>query len=224
MPRIAVLSDIHGNLVALEAVLRVVNVHRVDEVYCLGDVFGYYPDGLDCLRMLDGIGCSLVMGNHEAMLTGQLSYTRQANDIHRISEDRARVPAKVLQRLAALPLDIRTTWGNRRTLLVHGHPSDPLGGYVFPDSELPPLPTGVEVCLCGNTHRGFVSEQEGRCVVNVGSVGMPRDRGDQAVFALVDTDPWRIGLVPVPLDTDAIRATYSSVHPLVLELLDRRSL
>ena len=94
MSRYAVLSDVHGNLPALAAVLQVVKEHQVDEVFCLGDVFGYYPEGPECLALLDEVGCTLLMGNHEAMLAGLLPYSAAADEVHRISDARRSTPLR----------------------------------------------------------------------------------------------------------------------------------
>ena len=127
------------------------------------------------------------------------------------------------ERLRGLPRSLTVDWGAHTVLLVHGSPDEPLTGYVFPDSVVPTLPEHVDFCFCGNTHRGFVADGREPHFVNVGSAGMPRDRGDRAQLAIVDSDPWRVELLSVALDVDTIRTRYAAVHPRVLALLDRRS-
>ena len=219
--RWAVLSDVHGNLPALEAGLARIGEQGCDRLLCLGDTYGYYPDGRACHELLRSVGAETLLGNHEAMLLGLLAIPETSRDVYRLDDvlsqdDRAALATALPWRSEDLP-------GGRRALLVHGTPHDPLEGYAYPDSDLALLgQTGYDVVLMGNTHRPFVSAAGSTRVANVGSVGLPRDIGDLGSFAVLDTETVEVEICRFPLDTEVIRSRYAQAHPAVLDVLDRR--
>ena len=219
----AFLSDVHGNWLALQAVMAEIAAQGCERVYCLGDVFGYLPDGEKCLESLGRLGAELLLGNHEAMLLGVLSVDPARGAVYRLP-GREALPAAVRRTLGGCrPWRECVSPAGKRLLLVHGSPWDPLQGYVYPDQE----PVGWEeldydYVFMGHTHHAFVNRQRRPCQVGVGSCGLPRDIGDQACFAVYDDRIDRVDLVRVPLDVATIRATYADVHPSVLACFARR--
>jgi len=217
---IAVISDIHGNIEALQSVLADVRRHGVREIICLGDIVGYGPHPTECLDIVRRISRLTVCGNHDlALLTFPFGFhdaARRAIDWHR----------KLLEpRPISWPRQ-RARWGYVRefpeqvevdgTLLVHASPRDPIMEYVDPND--PPakraemLAMVKRVCFVGHSHRpGVVTEdlifthpsdlsgmryrlRAGRkAIINIGSVGQPRDGDPRASYVLWD-DPvavWR---------------------------------
>jgi predicted phosphodiesterase len=219
--RWAVLSDVHGNLLALESCLARIEDLACQRVLCLGDTFGYYPDGVACHELLSSLPAEMLMGNHEAMLLGLLPIPESARDVYRLDEV---VSDEVRAALATtLPWRVDDLPRGKRALLVHGTPYDPLEGYAYPDSDLPFLgQLGYDVVLMGNTHRPFVATSGQTIVANVGSVGLPRDSGDLGSFAVLDTESLDVEINRFPLDATAIRTRYAQVHPAVLQVLERR--
>jgi predicted phosphodiesterase len=206
MSRILLVSDIHANLAALDAVLLDAESHGApDRVWCLGDAVGYGPQPNECLKRLNELGALAVAGNHELAALGSLSieeFNQQARAAAvwttGLLTDESREYA------GSLP---RTTVSGDFTL-VHGSPRDPVWEYLHNSDvaavNLPFLET--KHCVNGHTHvpvvlsalghhntvapdQGQVVElQEGRMFVNPGSVGQPRDGDPRASYAMLDDD------------------------------------
>ena len=110
-------------------------------------------------------------------------------------------------------------------LLVHANPATPLTGYVYRDSDFSRYASVPhDVIFMGHTHRPFSVRHGGKLFVNVGSVGMPRDHGALASFALFDTDRGSCRICRVRLDPEKINAAYGArIHSSVRQLLTRRT-
>jgi diadenosine tetraphosphatase ApaH/serine/threonine PP2A family protein phosphatase len=201
--RVGLLSDIHSNLVALEAVLAALG--KVDALWVTGDTVGYGPDPGDTLALLRERGALLVQGNHDrAVATGEgleLFHDRAADAalLHQrwlSSEDR--------DALAALPTVVKA----ERFTLCHGSLRDPLWEYVTSARAAGATLKLAETehCCNGHTHvpalYRLVGDQakethiteatayrlEERTMINAGSVGQPRDGDPRASFAVLDTE------------------------------------
>ncbi len=182
--RLGVISDIHGNLPALEAVRKA--LPPVDAVVCAGDVVGYNPWPAECLEYIRTQAIPTVQGNHDrevaadggtyfnSMAKAGLEYAHQE-----LTDDQ-------LEWLESLPTERFLTDG--RVHIVHGHPDDP-DRYTYPQSFSPSmLAEGVELLIVGHTHIQAVKEFEAGVVLNPGSVGQPRDGEPTAAFAVVELD------------------------------------
>ncbi len=167
MRKLAIISDIHGNLEALNAVLEDIRQRDVEMIYCLGDVIGYGPNPVECLEKV--IGCSefILMGNHEeAVLTGAFGFNptaKEAVDWTRnqlkpgwLSRSSTRARWDVLK---SLPL----AHTEDQYLFVHGSPRDPTMEYILKqDTEdlFGDVPEKIKeifeqidkVCFVGHTH------------------------------------------------------------------------
>lgn len=187
--RIAVLSDIHGNLPALEAVARDVERQGVDEIWCGGDVAWGGPWGADCIRYVRDAGWPTVRGNTDVWVTGDpqtvddpedRAQLRAMADAHALDEDDARW-------LAGLPLGHS---GPGSLLLVHASPSTPFSAPQpdAPAAEFTPYEGRATIVVYGHVHRAFVRRlAEGTIVCNAGSVGFPKD-SDSACYLILDQD------------------------------------
>ncbi|MGQ9589151.1 MAG: metallophosphoesterase family protein [Planctomycetota bacterium] len=216
--RYAILSDIHGNLTALRSVLSTLDRLAVDVYACLGDVVGYGPDPSPCLRELRKYNALFVAGNHDYAVCGKIdtanfnSYARSA-----IQWTRQSLSPADLDFLGALPLVLHLDGLD----LVHGSLYAPeLFDYVQTsyDAFLTMERMHAPVCFVGHSHVPvtFVQEQVicyridteisvrpfGKVIVNVGSVGQPRDKDPRASFAIYDTDKELVTIHRVPYDTD----------------------
>lgn len=222
--RVAFLADVHGNRLALEACLGALEAERVSRIFFLGDAVGYFPDAAAVIDLLAHAGAFCQQGNHEAMLLGTSLGTASEVVTH-IGQTARALDAETLHRIAGWPTTRSLDLQGRRLLCVHGSPADPLDGRVYPDTDLDPLgPEGPDVVLMAHTHRPFVREAAGRVYVNVGSVGLPRDRGDRGSFGLYDTDIGAFEILRFPIDRGAVAKTYGGlVHESVLDCLLRRS-
>ncbi|MBI3320640.1 MAG: metallophosphoesterase family protein [Candidatus Omnitrophica bacterium] len=228
--RYAVLSDIHGNLEALNAVLAHLTSERIDRYLCLGDVVGYGADPGPCLERLQACEAVIVAGNHEAACVGKLDldwFNEMARDALRWTRDRLRVPE--LDLLRRLPL----TEVVEPFTLVHA-------SLVYPDRfhYLVDAAQAIEtmaacrtlICLAGHTHvAGFMEYDRSRrrltqCrttpaelvnvtfedrpetqryLINPGSVGQPRDGDPRASCLVIDAEQQRVSVHRVPYDVGA---------------------
>jgi diadenosine tetraphosphatase ApaH/serine/threonine PP2A family protein phosphatase len=221
--RYAVLSDIHGNLEALRAVLADA-ADRADDLLCLGDVVGYGADPGPCVDLVGARARAVVAGNHEHAVVGRLDlswfnrYARAAAEWTREHLD-----PNCAAYLDALPL----TAAVEDATLVHASPRQPQEWdyLVTEDDGLAAFEAfDTRLCFVGHSHvpavwslgssgpdyaRGDVGvtlDAGRRYIVNVGSVGQPRDRDPRAAYALWDVDARRISVRRVAYDVAAARA------------------
>ena len=182
---VALLSDIHANLVALQAVLA--DLPSVDAIWVMGDTVGYGPDPADTYALLRDRGATLVAGNHDrAVATGQglelfNGPARAAAERHR-----AWLAAEDRDGLAALPLTLEPADGYA---MCHGSPRDPLWEYVFDARTAAFAMAGMVAtrCCVGHTHvPATFRTRDGKVMINPGSVGQPRDGDPRAAYALLD--------------------------------------
>ena len=187
--RIAVVSDIHSNVVALENVLRRIEQEKVDKIYCLGDIVGYGPDPNDCIKLIRSVTDKIVMGNHDSAVINQTdillfnAYAREATEWTRrvISDEN-------YEFLMTLPLKI----SEDDLLFVHSTPLIPEDwNYILTQygAEKQFNYFSEQVCFIGHSHRPEVFKAiDGRYILNVGSVGQPRDGNPESCFLIYDTE------------------------------------
>ena len=223
--RFAFISDIHGNEIALHSCLGACERLRVDSIHFLGDAVGYLPDDEAVLGCLDSVGIACQQGNHEAMLLADQPLDRKRDELYRLSSARQRLENTIhWMRMGNWPTRVDRNLDGRRFLLVHGSPSDELFGYVYEDSDLAPFSeVAAEVVVMGNTHRPWVRSASGKLFVNTGSIGLPRDHGALAAFAIFDSSSDHCHIVRVPLDVQEILRRYGQrIAPEVAQCFARK--
>lgn len=212
--QIAILSDIHGNALALSACLDAIRALDVERVFLLGDLVGYLPGECEALDLLSECGALCQQGNHETYLFSESPRATHGEPMIQLGAARARLGPARLAEIAAWPLRREVELDGGRALLVHGTPADPQEGYLYPDGDLSPcrdLP--YDVVFMGHTHRPFVRDAGPVLCVNVGSVGLPRDRGGEATFALLDTVARKARIARVPFDVEQVIRLYNDALP-----------
>ena len=218
------LSDAHGNATGVDLCLDVLRDAGVEQLYFLGDSVGYLPEENAVLERLHAVGALCIRGNHEEMLLGNLPLSPANDQTYRLSEARERIDSRWREWIETWPVRREVALDGRRLLLVHGSPSDPIGGYVYSQNDLmefKDLP--YDVVLMGHTHRPFVRLSGAVSVVNVGSCGLPRDVGDLASCAAYDTSSGQTAILRARFDASAL-ITKSGDHigQLVIDCLRRR--
>jgi diadenosine tetraphosphatase ApaH/serine/threonine PP2A family protein phosphatase len=237
---IAIISDIHGNLEALQAVLAEIDKRNVDEIVCLGDVIGYGPNPIECLDLIMQRTKVTLMGNHDfAVFYEPYNFNIGAEQAcfwtrNQFENDPdAGRRARRWKYLASLPVYEKRP-GNM--MAVHASPRRPINEYIFPDdiytnpNKFVPIFDRIErICFCGHTHvpgvflegPDFYSPEEldgrfelghDRAVVNVGSVGQPRDRDPRSSFVLFDDDV--VEFLRVPYDVERVVKKVESIPEL----------
>ncbi|MDR7401838.1 MAG: metallophosphoesterase family protein [Armatimonadota bacterium] len=207
--RYAVLSDVHANLEALEVVLADLTARRPDAVLCLGDFVGYGPDPVACVTRLRPLLRGAVLGNHDAAVVDpQDTLAARFNPYAYEAAlwTRRQLTDAVRSYLQGLPH--RLTLDG--ILCVHGSARDPIEEYILdPETARASFRAApFELCLVGHTHIPAVFTEAGeavtaepllpgrpvrlrpdrRYIINVGSVGQPRDGDPRAAYLWLDTD------------------------------------
>jgi len=227
--RIGILGDVHSNLEALEAVVKAMKNDGVDHWLQVGDVVGYGPDPQQCIDRIQDLGATVCLGNHDAAVVGILDtdyfneYAQRA-----VLWTRDNIRPEDFQWLKDLPYLIK----NEPYSLVHGTLNKPEEfGYVMSPVEAKDCLRLQDTLLCfvGHSHVPAIymekpdmgpteldvifgrSELEldvadcSKVLVNVGSVGQPRDEDPRAAYALFDTDSKRASIRRVEYDIATVQ-------------------
>jgi diadenosine tetraphosphatase ApaH/serine/threonine PP2A family protein phosphatase len=204
--KIAVLSDVHSNLHALQAVLAEVDAGEFDELWCLGDVVGYGPRPNECAALLRERATVCLAGNHDLVVLGKIPMSAFADDAgiaalwtQRALDDDARTFLETLE-----PLATRTG-----AELFHGSPRDPVWDYVLSEdaARFTFAATSEPLVLVGHSHVALELSSDGlglhggkadagmrlelsgaRRLLNPGSVGQPRDGDGRAAWLEIDKE------------------------------------
>jgi putative phosphoesterase len=196
--RVAVITDIHANLPALEAALLRVEELAIDRVVCGGDLVGYGPQPSEVCALIERLGIETIYGNYDWAIgrdehdcgcaypdphdraIGQLSveWTLEHTD-----PDAKRF-------LKTLPFDLRFELAGERVRLVHGSPRR-VNEYLFEDRpahsyERMAGQAACDVLVFGHTHKPWIHRYGGVLFVNCGSVGKPKDGDPRGAFAILD--------------------------------------
>ncbi|MEM7068938.1 MAG: metallophosphoesterase family protein [Pseudomonadota bacterium] len=178
---IAIISDIHGNLEALRAVLAAIDDKNIKDVICLGDVAGYYPEVNECCDLLRNRNIPCLMGNHDYYIAAAAACPRSnsANDC--LEYQRSVIRQDTLNWISSLKS--KASWFEIE--VVHGGWVDPLDEYLIPTQEYFDQISG-NVFASGHTHVPIVWTGSKKSYCNPGSVGQPRDGNPDASFATWD--------------------------------------
>ncbi len=207
--KVAILSDIHANLEALQASLLAIKELKVDRVVCLGDIVGYGPDPDECVGLVRENCDAILLGNHDEAVV-QPNISERFNDYARwaVEWTSEHISSDNKKFLAALP----RTHTEGKILYAHSSPKDPeKWTYIFSKEDAEEQFHGFEqdVCFVGHTHHPalFCEDEEGtpfsadhRFIVNVGSIGQPRDGNPKSCFGLFDDEKWEFRHVRAAYD------------------------
>lgn len=201
--KIGLISDVHGNLIALETVLDELN--HCDRIYCAGDVVGYYPFPNEVIEIFIKEEIESVMGNHDyAVANNDFSgFNPYAEEAGRWTRRHTR--GEYLEWLSKLPIKIETEWFN----IYHGAPAEDETAfeiYLFPEDPIiiDFVRMSGKNIVVGHTHIQFLKNIDGRFFLNPGSVGQPRDGDPRSAFAIFDTESGKVILRRVKYDIDEV--------------------
>ena len=199
--RTLIVSDIHGNLPALEAVLATPEAQGCDRIVSLGDHVSFCAQSRAVHERLASLGAAMLLGNHEERLT-------RPDDAEFTAYNWA--PMRwTAQQMTGIDLQLPTDLQLGPVLMTHGTPGDPY--HLVHPPELPQvletLPEGVTLLLSGHNHHRWDVQHSGRRAINPGSVGMAEDgTGSVAPFAVLELTDGRPPLITrheVPYDVQA---------------------
>jgi predicted phosphodiesterase len=197
--RLAIISDIHGNLEALTTALQLIKKHAADETICLGDVVGYGANPNECLTIVRERCSVILLGNHDAAVI-DLAVADQFTINARLSAiwTNRVLLKKNKEFLETLPL----TKSRNEILLAHGSPFEPEEWhYIISEYEAMEAFQAFpeQLCFVGHSHIPVIFSEKGttalvapgdRFIINVGSIGQPRDGNPQLSFGIFDTGTW----------------------------------
>lgn len=221
---IGLVSDAHGNSLAFDRAVALLLTQGAKRLYFLGDAVGYVPSAavLDSLaRLGDDIKC--IRGNHEAMmLEGQIDAERE--HVYQLEVLRPRLTPAQLSMITSWPVSRTEVIDGQKLLLVHGSPSEPTHGYVYPDTDLAGFAPDADWVFMGNTHHPFIRDQAGTRYVNIGSCGMPRDDGRYGSVALLNTKMRSVRILRFDITAESRQALqqFPTVHQSVRDVYERR--
>ena len=184
---IGLISDIHGNYPALQAVLSKLDELGVCEIICLGDIGGYYSQVNECCDALRARGIFSLMGNHDWYLVEGTDCPRSNSANVCLDYQRRVITAENLAWLASMSPSAEMH-GIR---MVHGGWSDPIDEYVRPSEAYFDALEG-RYFASGHTHMPCIWSGNGKTYCNPGSVGQPRDGNPEAAFALWDGEKFEL--------------------------------
>ena len=220
---IAVVSDVHSNLAALEAVLAAIDAAPPDEIWCLGDVVGYGPRPNECCEIVESRAKVCLGGNHDLAVRGTIDLDEFRGD----AAVAARWTRDVLNDGSRAFLDRLEPQDERDGVaLYHGSARDPVWEYVLSDEAaaatlaISPLPLvlvghshvalevtwGDDLLTGGLAPDGTTVDAPGRALLNPGSVGQPRDGDPRAAYLLLDLERKRATFHRTDYDVERTQA------------------
>ena len=222
--RVAVVSDTHANLHALEAVLAAIDADPVDELWCLGDLVGYGPKPNECCAIVQARATVCLCGNHDLAVRGTIDLVEFSGD----AGTAAAWTREVLADEARAFLDSLEPAGRAAGVaLFHGSARDPVWDYVLSDEAAITtfMLTEEPLVLVGHSHAALqialretalegglapdgteLELSDARWLLNPGSVGQPRDGDPHAAYLLLDLDARRASFRRVAYDVELTQA------------------
>ncbi len=185
--RIAIISDIHGNYEALKNVLAYIDNLKISEIFCLGDVVGYYSQVNECCDELRNRNVKCVMGNHDWYMASD-SFCPRSKSVNDCLEYQRKIITKENKGwIQSFPL-IRTQYG---LSMVHGSWNNPIDDYLQPTKEYFEKLKG-NYFASGHCHIQRLERYDDKVYCNPGSVGQPRDNNNKAAFAIFDGNDFEL--------------------------------
>ena len=210
--RLAILSDIHANLEALQATLRRIAAEGIPRIVCLGDIVGYNANPSECIALLQQLDTVWVAGSHDRAVTGQITTAGfSTTAVKAVAWTRKHLAEDVLNFLSQLPVKVSV---DNTLVAVHGalHPEVGCETVRLDTDERRRLsfealvrhPSGARICAFGHTHRlGIFEMRDGQVqelpsdeavlredayyLINPGAVGEPRRADQRATYMVLDT-------------------------------------
>jgi len=238
--RYAILSDVHSNIDALDAVLHDVGARKIEDVFFLGDAVGYGPNPNECTELLVERCKILLAGNHDWGVLGLTDIT-YFNEYARAAIEWTKevLTEKNSKILRSFPIQVEIKEGDM--LLVHSTPKEPKEWHYLLtlwDAEMNFHYFNNKFCFLGHSHYPFIIErlpsgelvtykeaaskgQTERYIVNVGSVGQPRDGNPSASYAIVDEEKVEIVRVPYDIETVQKKMRKADLPSLLIERLSK---
>jgi putative phosphoesterase len=226
--RLAVFSDIHGNLQGLKAVLADIDQQGADIVWCGGDLVGYGANPGEVIDLVRGRGIPTIMGNYDDAvgyfrITCGCDYPDEAamnRGLRSVQWTKDHTADAHKAWLRSLPYRLHREIEGHQVALVHGSPAS-LTEYLFAHKddtvfEQHLAAAGADVLICGHTHKPYHKVVGSRHIINAGSAGKPKHGNPNATYVLIDITPGNVTtrVIEVPYDYEtAARAIEATALP-----------
>lgn len=184
---IAIISDVHGNYEALKSVLAKIDEMNISDIFCLGDVVGYYSQVNECCDELRKRNVKCIMGNHDWYITANSFCPRSKSVNDCLNYQRQVITEENKNWVSSFPL-IRNEYG---ISMVHGSWNNPIDEYLEPTEEYFEKLEG-QYFMSGHCHIQKLEKYKNKIYCNPGSVGQPRDNDPRAAFATFDGNNFKL--------------------------------
>ena len=181
--KIAIISDIHGNLEALKTVLNDIEKRNIDKIYCLGDIIAKGSHSLECVRLIKDKCEVVIKGNCDLYYTSDFDLSKMSEeDVNRINWNKSKLDKDAVDYLKSLPYCYEFYMSGRLIRLLHAHPEqidkfagnidkiDRIYGLVLPSNNTVSNEK-ADVLIYGHIHTPYVQKMYNRYIINTGSVG-----------------------------------------------------
>ena len=222
--KLLIISDIHGNKEALDAVLEVEH----DGVVCLGDLVDYGPAPVECIDYIRHAGIPTIMGNHDNAVAFKVDcgcgYAYKHLSVATREYTWEQLDDSHIEYLKGLRSNMDITFKNTIIHFTHGSPRS-MYEYIkpeTPDDEILEMIQNMhaDVIVVGHSHIPFVRKVDSISIVNPGSVGQPRDKDTRASCAVFDTDTQAVDIIRCEYDIDSVCAHIRKSMPHADELIE----
>ena len=220
--KLACVSDIHGNYEALSTVMQDIENREIDLILCAGDIIGYYPNPIDCIKVIKKRCSHIIRGNHDEVVAAD-EFNKSLNWFNSSAAKSMTWTRELLTRpdsyshllfLKQLPSHKVLDLDGKKILLAHGTPDKPWEYFIYPYwGDQPPYEYEIrlkrwlktwDMVVIGHTHQAYVYKDKStaKVVLNPGSVGQPRDYDPKASYAVVEVDKSEINAQIIRIEYD----------------------
>lgn len=203
MKKVAIISDIHGNIEALNAVLKHIEEQSCSEILCCGDLVGYGPRPNEVIQVIQALNIPTIMGNYDEAVGFLLpacgchidNKRAKALSNNSLRWSIAHTTEKNRAILRDLPEEIEVTVESKSIYMTHAT-KDSITEYVYEgdDERLNEIAKSVDqdIYIYGHTHLPFIREINGKIIINAGSVGRPKDGDNRAAYVIITVEDLKI--------------------------------
>ena len=233
--RLAVISDVHSNIYALEEVLKDIDSRNIDRVVCAGDLVGYNPFPNQVIDKIKDEEIETVQGNYDdaigfSRIVCGCDYTTEKskkiglNSIQFSGEKTTEDNKEFLQKL---PQELKLELKEYTALMVHGSPRR-LNEYLYADSEeVKEVVEELEedILICGHTHKPYHQVINSKHVINVGSIGKPKHGNPNAIYTIIEVKEGKVKTefieVPYPVEKVTSKIKETNLANESIEMLEQ---
>ncbi|MEM2768758.1 MAG: YfcE family phosphodiesterase [Candidatus Pacearchaeota archaeon] len=191
--KIAIISDIHSNFIALKEVLREIKKKKIKKIFCAGDIIGYASMPNECIKELIKNNIKSIYGNHEfVLLNFQYANLLNYQALKALIWHKENLENFAWRWIKKLKEKLILKIGSKKIMIFHGSPENCFE-YIWPDTskeifEYWLKKYNVDILIFGHTHIPFIKNINSKLVINPGSIGQPRDGNNKASFCIIDLE------------------------------------